>query len=115
MDKDTESMPLSGAWTTANKDKQGFSVFNETTFAVPAGFGKGQKIELDLGNVEVMAKVKLNGKEFETLWMPPFALDVTDALKTGDNKLTVLVTSTSQGKPKLGDVKLRTVSSEKLK
>jgi hypothetical protein len=57
----------------------------------------------------------LNGKEFETLWMPPFALDVTDALKTGDNKLTVLVTSTSQGKPKLGDVKLRAVLSEKLK
>jgi hypothetical protein len=77
--------------------------------------GKGQKIELDLGNVEVMAKVTLNGREFETLWMPPFALNVTDALKTGDNELAVLVTSTSQGKPKLGDVKLKTVSMGNVK
>jgi hypothetical protein len=115
MDKDSESLPLGGAWTTANKDEKGFSVFKETTFSVPAGFGKGQKIELDLGNVEVMAKVTLNGKEFETLWMPPFVLDVTNALKSGDNKLNVLVTSTSQGKPTLGDVKLRTVSRQSAK
>ncbi|MEI7774919.1 MAG: glycosylhydrolase-like jelly roll fold domain-containing protein, partial [Verrucomicrobiota bacterium] len=112
MDKDSESLPLSGAWTTSNKDAQGFSVFNEITFTVPADFGKGQKILLDLGSVEVMAKVTLNGKEFETLWMPPFALDVTDVVKTGDNKLKVLVTSTSKGKPKLGDVALRTVSRQ---
>ena len=65
--------------------------------------------------VEVMAKVTLNGKEFETLWMPPFALDVTDVVKTGDNKLKVLVTSTSKGKPKLGDVKLRTVPRQSAK
>jgi len=115
IDKDSESLPLSGAWTTSNKDKQGFSVVKAITFPVPAGFGKGQKIELDLGNVEVMAKVTLNGKEFETLWMPPFTLDVTDAVKTGDNQLAVLVTSTSQGKPALGDVKLRAVSKIELK
>jgi hypothetical protein len=115
MDKDSESLPVSGAWTTSNKDAQGFSVFNEITFAVPTDFGKGQKILLDLGSVEVMAKVTLNGKEFETLWMPPFALDVTDVVKTGDNKLKVLVTSTSKGKPKLGDVKLRTVSRQSAK
>jgi len=110
IEKDSETLPITGAWTTANKDKQGFSVFKKTTFSVPGDFGKGQKVLLDLGSVEVMAKVTLNGKEFETLWMPPFALDVTEALKHGENKLEVLVTSTSQGKPKLGDVKLRTVS-----
>jgi hypothetical protein len=115
IDKDAEILPISGTWTTANKDGQGVSVVKAITFPVPAGFGKGQKIELDLGNVEVMAKVTLNGREFETLWMPPFALNVTDALKTGDNELAVLVTSTSQGKPKLGDVKLKTVSMGNVK
>jgi len=115
IEKDSETLPLSGAWTTTNKDEQGFSVFKEISFSVPADFGKGQKVMLDLGKVEVMAKVTLNGKEFETLWMPPFALDVTDALKSGDNKLTVLVTSTSQGKPKLEGVKLRTVSMGNVK
>jgi hypothetical protein len=70
---------------------------------------------LDLGAVEVMAQVTLNGKEFETLWMPPFVVDVTDVAKGGKNKLKVLVTSTSQGNPKLGDVKLRTVCVGKIK
>jgi hypothetical protein len=88
-------------------------VNKEITFIVPADFGKGQKILLDLGSVEVMAKVTLNSNEFATLWMPPFVLDVTDAVKRGENKLSVLVTSTSQGKPKLGEVKLRTVSGGK--
>jgi len=114
IDKDSASLPIAGEWTTTNKDEKGFSVYNEITFSVPADFGKGQKVELDLGKVEMMAKVTLNGKEFETLWMPPFALDVTEALKTGENKLKVLVTSTSQGKPTLGDVKLRSVSSQRL-
>ena len=96
-------------------NEQGFSVFEETTFAVPADFGKGRKIELNLGHVEVMAKVTLNGKEYETLWMPPFALDVTEALNIGDNALKVLVTSTSEGKPGLGAVTLRTVSAQEVK
>jgi hypothetical protein len=78
---------------------------------VPADFGKARRIYLDLGNVEVMAQVTLNGKVFETLWMPPFRLDVTEALKTGDNQLQVLVTSTVVGKPKLGEaVKLHTTA-----
>ncbi len=113
INRDSETLPISGAWTTMKKDVEGFSVFKEITFAVPNGFGDGQKVELDLGNVEVMAKVTLNGKEFETLWMPPFTLDVTEAVKNGINKLKVLVTSTSQGRPAIGNVMLRTVSSGK--
>jgi beta-galactosidase/beta-glucuronidase len=110
IEKDSEVLPVNGAWTTTNKDEKGFSVFKDITFTVPADFGKGQKIELDLGSVEVMAKVTLNGKEFETLWMPPFTVDVTEVVKSGDNQLKVLVTSTSKGKPTLGDVKLKTGS-----
>jgi hypothetical protein len=108
--KDSEALPINGTWATTNKDEKGFSVYQEISFAIPSGFGQGEKIELDLGNVQVMAKVTLNGKEFETLWMPPFVVDVTEAVKTGDNKLKVLVTSTSKGKPALGDVKLKTGS-----
>ena len=65
---------------------------------------------LDLGRVEVMAKVTLNGRAYDTLWMTPFTRDVTDALKPGKNTLAILVTSTSKGQPKLGEVvQLRTV------
>ncbi|MCX6879431.1 MAG: glycosyl hydrolase [Verrucomicrobia bacterium] len=114
IEKDSATLPIAGEWTTTNKDEKGFSVFREITFSVPVGFGKGQKVELDLGKVEVMAQVTLNGKEFDTLWMPPFALDLTEALRTGENKLKVLVTSTSNGKPALGEVKLRSVSSQRI-
>lgn len=88
----------------------------ETTFNVPSGFGKAQRMYLDLGKVEVMAKVTLNGEAFDTLWMPPFTLDVTDVLKSGENKLQVLVTSTSKGKPKLGKVvQLKTTTRKTIK
>ena len=63
---------------------------------------------LDLGKVEIMAQVTLNGKTFDTLWMPPFELDITDALQTGNNQIAVRVTSTTEGKPNIGSVQLKT-------
>jgi len=111
VEQDVRTLAIQGPWQTTNQDEKGFSVLKETTFNLPAEFGKGQRILLDLGRVEVMAKVTLNGKVYDTLWMPPFELDVTDALKAGQNTLSVLVTSTSQGKPTLGsEVQLRTVT-----
>jgi hypothetical protein len=38
-----------------------------------------------------MAQVKVNGRELGTLWKPPFRLEVTGALKPGDNELEVRV------------------------
>lgn len=61
-------------------------------FGVPAGItGKTRRIHLDLGNVAVMAKVSLNGKDLGILWKPPFRVDVTDALQNGENLLEVSV------------------------
>ena len=50
-----------------------------------------QRIWLDLGNVEVMAKVKLNGKTIGTRWIAPYRFDVTEHLKNGQNKLEIEV------------------------
>jgi hypothetical protein len=52
---------------------------------------KNSKIWLDLGDVQVMARVSLNGRDFGVLWRPPFRLDVTGALKAGRNDLEIRV------------------------
>ena len=53
--------------------------------------GEGQRVWLDLGNVLEMAEVRLNGKSLGVVWAPPFRVDVTDALKSGENRLEVRV------------------------
>jgi hypothetical protein len=50
--------------------------------------------ELDLGGVEMIAKVHLNGTTIGTVWSPPYRLDVTRWVKPGLNRLAVDVTST---------------------
>ena len=46
-----------------------------------------------LGDVKHFADVSVNGRAFPTLWKPPFRLDVTDALREGENELEVRVTN----------------------
>jgi hypothetical protein len=48
---------------------------------------------LDLGDVQVMAQVKLNGHDLGILWKPPFRVNVTGALKRGANTVEIRVAS----------------------
>ena len=48
---------------------------------------KDMVYSLDLGRVEMIAEVSLNGKKLRTLWTPPYCLDITDALKPGRKHL----------------------------
>ncbi len=109
VEEGAKSFDVAG-WKTTSTDNEGFTEIRTTEFNLPSGFaGKGQRVYLDLGKVEIMAQVTLNGKTSDTLWMPPFVVDVTDALKTGTNQLAVRVTSTSEGKPRIGGpVQLKT-------
>jgi len=49
---------------------------------------------LDLGTVEVMAQVKLNGKYCGIAWKPPYRVDISKLLKSGTNKLEIEVVNT---------------------
>ncbi|KJF43523.1 glycosyl hydrolase [Draconibacterium sediminis] len=48
---------------------------------------------LDLGDVKIVAQVKLNGANIGVDWMPPFELDITEYLKTGENQLEIRITN----------------------
>ena len=52
------------------------------------------RVVLDLGRVESIARVELNGKTFHDLWAPPYSLDVTHAARKGKNALKIEVTDT---------------------
>ena len=54
----------------------------------------GRRINLDLGEVNSIAEVWLNGKPLGTFWGPPYILDITSAAHAGLNELVVAVTGT---------------------
>lgn len=51
-------------------------------------------IYLDLGDVQQIAQVSVNGEKLSTLWKPPFALDISHVVKAGENQLAIAVTNT---------------------
>jgi hypothetical protein len=54
--------------------------------------GPGRELFLDLGRVEGLAEVVVNGKSLGVLWKPPFVWNVTGDVKSGANALEVRVT-----------------------
>ena len=52
------------------------------------------RLILDLGKVGNIAEVILNDKNIDTIWMRDQKLDITEAIKRGENKLEILVTNT---------------------
>ena len=63
----------------------------EATFEVK---GVPARMELDLGRVDSVAVVYVNGAKARTLWCEPFACDIAKLLKPGRNDLRVEVTNT---------------------
>ncbi len=56
--------------------------------------GQGKKVWLTLSGIHDIASVKVNGIECGTLWTPPFQLDISAAVKTGNNTIEISVTNT---------------------
>jgi len=71
----------------------GTAVYRKTVNIPAENLGTNRILQLDLGRVQVIAEVRLNGKDLGILWKAPFRIDVTDAAKPGDNELEVRVTN----------------------
>ncbi|GAC1669845.1 MAG: hypothetical protein NVS9B4_25900 [Candidatus Acidiferrum sp.] len=53
----------------------------------------GKRVYLDLGTVKYIAEVTVNGKNLGVVWTAPWHIDITDALKHGDNKMEIAVSN----------------------
>jgi hypothetical protein len=88
--------PLSSWSENANTGVKYFSGTGSYTKTIqaPAGwFKEGSQIWLDLGSVKNLAEVVVNGKSLGIVWKTPFRVNVTEALKKGENTLEVKVTN----------------------
>ncbi len=83
------------SWTKLGGEKaESFAGTARYTLTFDAPATPTQRWFLDLGTVRESARVKLNGRELGTVFMPPFRV-VVDALKPKDNVLEVEVTNVS--------------------
>ncbi|MEO7494610.1 MAG: glycosyl hydrolase [Massilia sp.] len=83
------------SWTEFEDDTRYYSgtANYRTEFLFPRRLASDSVYALDLGAVQNIARVRLNGRELGTLWKPPFRLDLTSALRIGRNVLEVEVTN----------------------
>ena len=85
------------SWQDLIEDEEGRSFSGTATYTTTFTLDdvkRGQRVELDLGKVSMIAVVKVNGEEVDTLWYPPYKVDIADYVQSGENTLTVEVTST---------------------
>jgi (4-O-methyl)-D-glucuronate---lignin esterase len=83
---------------TANADEgvkyfSGTATYMKTVPVARRWFRPGERILLNLGAVNDLAEVSVNGKPLGILWHSPYQVDVTSALTPGVNQLEIKVTN----------------------
>nr|WP_319509528.1 glycosyl hydrolase [uncultured Draconibacterium sp.] len=84
-------------WKNSSVDEikyySGTAIYRKS-FSVDESYIKeNNKYILDLGDVKIVAEVKLNGSSIGVDWMPPFELEITEHLKAGENELEIEITN----------------------
>jgi hypothetical protein len=85
------------SWT-ANADDgvkyfSGTATYTKTVQVARGSFRPGERIMLNLGSVNDLAEVSVNGQSFGILWKAPYEVDVSAALKPGTNQLVIKLTN----------------------
>lgn len=69
----------------------GIGTYTKTVEAPAEWFRNGARLWLDLGDVKNLAEITVNGKDLGQTWHAPYRVDVTSALKSGTNQITIKV------------------------
>jgi hypothetical protein len=94
-------------WSTNSNDSIKYysgTAWYHNTFKIEA-LQKGTNYVINLGVAKAIAKVTVNGVEVGGAWTPPYRLDITKALKPGQNRLEIKVVNTWVNRL-VGDAKL---------
>ena len=90
-------LAASTSWTEhadpAIRYYSGRAKYTRTVVIPEAWRAAGKRIELDLGDVAELARVRVNDRDLGVLWSAPWRRDITDALRTGDNQIEITTTN----------------------
>jgi hypothetical protein len=83
---------------TENSDEgikyfSGTATYTKTIASDASWFNNGNELWLNVGDVKNLAEVIVNGRSLGILWKKPFRINVTGALKQGENKIEIKVTN----------------------
>lgn len=71
----------------------GTATYRKTIPVEAEALGKGKRIMLDLGELNDIAELRVNGQEAGVLWHPPYQADITPWMKAGENEIAIAVTT----------------------
>lgn len=94
-------------WTTNDNDSIKYyagTAWYNNTFNL-AKVSPNAKYVINLGEPRAIAKVTVNGVNVGGVWTPPYEVDITKALKPGENKLEIKIVNTWMNRL-IGDSKL---------
>ena len=71
----------------------GTAIYKNQLTIPAAAFTGTKQLMLDLGSLNDIVSVKINGKDLGVLWYPPYVIDISSAAKLGINTLEISVTN----------------------
>ncbi|MBM3851949.1 MAG: hypothetical protein FJ399_02200 [Verrucomicrobia bacterium] len=94
---ETITLPQLASWTDHEHPEvrhfSGTATYRFETEVPGDWLAGGRRVQLDLGEVQVIAELKVNDVPVAVLWKAPYAVDATAALRPGRNRIEIRVTS----------------------
>ena len=72
----------------------GIATYHKTLDLPASAFAPEARLELDLGALQHVSRITLNGKPLGILWKPPYCLDITAMVRPGPNELAIEIANT---------------------